>query len=261
MSRFFLIIFFCIISCRIFADDKVVTIAVREFPPFEFLDNNKITGINVTTITEVLKRAGYEAEFIILPWKRAIASTENGETDAIASIKKTSERDNSFIFSKPLMYTKDYFFKSKNLNITPRSLNDLKSYNIGIVDKYPYGTAFEKENFPKLSPITSLTPEVDNLEKLQSGRVDLALCPIDICTYWLNKYPKLFSDIDYLESPSADSDQALYIAFSRKNSFRSNEIVENFNKELVKYIAEGKVKRNILKFAPENDLKSIPKHF
>jgi polar amino acid transport system substrate-binding protein len=244
--------FFCVllISFNAFAsNDNAVMIAVRDFPPFEFLDNGVVTGVNHKTISDVLERAGYTPIFIPLPFKRALDLAEKGEIDAIASIKYSPEREQNFIFSKPIMYTQDYFFKNKKLTINPKSLNELKQYNIGTVDKYVYGASFYNTNFPNLHPITSSTPEVDNLEKLRSNRLDLALCPIHICLYWLHKYPKVFADIDYIKSPSVDAIQALYIAFSKKNTTRSQEIVEKFNKELAKYIAEGNLKKNLKLFS------------
>ena len=243
MRKIILILFYYLLSIAAHAEDRIVTIAIRDFPPFEFLEHGKIIGINQETISEVLSRAGYEAKFIPLPWKRALASVESGDLDAVASIRKSPDRAESFIFSDPIMYTQDYFFKNKNLNITPKDLDSLKSYNIGIVDKYFYGPNFNKENFPKLFPLTSSSPELDNLEKVESGRIDLALCSVNICNYWVRKYPKLFTNIDYLKSPSADSTHPLYIAFSKKDLARSNEIIKKFNAELAKYIAEGKIKK------------------
>lgn len=253
--------FFCalLISFNAFAnDDNTVTIAVRDFPPFEFLENGVITGVNYKTIRDVLERAGYSPVFVSLPFKRALSLAEKGEVDAIASIKLSPERENNFIFSKPIMYTQDYFFKNKNLKINPTNLDDLKPYNIGTVDKYFYGITFYNTNFPKLRPITSSTPEVDNLEKLKSNRLDLAICPINICLYWIHKYPKVFADIDYIKSPTAeDAIQALYLAFSKKNTVKSQEIVEKFNSELVKYIAEGNIKKNLKLFDLDEETTDI----
>ncbi len=257
MHIIILALLYCSLSLNTLAEDKTVTIAVTDFPPFEFLENGQMIGMNHDTISDVLSRSGYKAVFVPLPFKRGLTLTESGEIDAIASIKKSSDRIDKFIFSDPLIYTQDYFFKKKTFNSKLDNIKDLKPYRIGIVDKYFYGDNINKENLPNLAPITSTIPEVDNLEKLKADRVDLVLCPINVCNYWINKYPKLFIDINYAQSPILNDKQTLHIAFSRKNGLRSEEIVKKFNEELARYKAEGGVKKNIIKYDPNADLETM----
>lgn len=248
------LVLFLMLSWLSLAEDKIVVIAMGEFPPYEFIEDGETKGINRDTVSEVLRRSGYEAKFLPLPWSRALKSVESGDVDAVFSIKTSVEREDKFIFSDPISYTQDYFFKRKDFDIKANNLSDLKSYKIATVDKYFYGNNFNKENFPNLSPIVASTPEVDNLERLSAGRVDLAICSLEVCNYWINKYPKLFANIDYIKSPVVSSDQALHVAFSRKDSTRSKEIVKRFNEELAKYIAEGGGKKNISKYTPSSSL-------
>lgn len=257
MRKIILALLYLLIPFAILAEDMVVTIAIRDCPPFEFIENGKTKGINYDTISDVLKRAGYEAKFIPLPWKRAISLVEAGGIDAVASIRTSPQHEERLIFSAPIMYTQDYFFKKKTFDIKIKDMSELAPYSIGLVDQYFYEEAFNKKNFPKLDLITSLSPEVDNLEKLKAGRLGLAVCSINICNYWMKKYPKLFNDIDYIKSPVADSVRSLHIAFSRKNSSRSEEIVEKFNKALAEYIAEEGIKKNIAKYDPDAELAII----
>lgn len=236
-----------------YAQEVELLIATRQFPPFEFIENDKIVGINQETISNILKKIGYTVKFVPLPWKRALITTEDGITDAIASIKKSPNLANAYVFSNPIMYIQDSFYKKKTLNLTATTLKDLSKYKIGIVDKYFYGLHFTIQNFPKIFPLTSSTPEIDNLEKLNAGRVDLILCPANICNYWLNKYPKLFSNIQIINHLSVDEPQALYLAFS-KNNKNSAEIIKKFNDELKKYLAEGAITKSIKKYDPYNKL-------
>ncbi len=249
-----ILLLFLTLSWSSFAKDQVIYIAMSQYPPYEFVEDEETKGINYNTVSEVLKRAGYEAKFFPLPFNRAIRSVELGDVDAMISLKKSSDRQAKMIFSDPINYTQDYFFKRKDFTIKAESIADLKNYKIATIDKYFYGNSFNEDNFPNLSPIVSITPEVDNLERLSAARVDLSLCSIAVCNYWINKYPKLFSNITYIRSPVVSSRQSLHIVFSRKDSVRSNEIVAKFNQELAKYIAEGELKKNISKYAPNATL-------
>lgn len=252
MRNFFKLLL-CVISFTAQADNQVVRIAISDFPPFEFFENGKIEGIDKQTISDVLTRAGYQVEFYPLPWKRALMLMDSGEMDALASIPKNSDTESLFIFSKPIMYTQYYFLKNKSLTIEPKNFSDIKNYNIGIIDGYFYTDKLNNTEFLQLSPITSPTPDVDNLQKLNHGRIDLVACSIHVCKYWLNKYNTLFSNIDYLTSLTIDDGHTLHVAFSKKDSARSNEIVAKFNTELSKYIEEGNIEKNITQY-PEFNL-------
>lgn len=250
--RYILILCIYFFTTTAKADDKTIRIAIADFPPFEYYNNDKVEGINIQTIKDVLSRAGYSVEFYSLPWKRALISTESGDMDALASIIKSTTTEPLFIFSKPIMYTQYFFLKNKNLSITPRNYNDIKNYAIGTIDQYFYGENFASESSLQLFPIASPTPDVNNLEKLNHGRLDLVACSIHVCKYWLQKYGKLFDNIDYLTSLTVGNEQTLHLAFSKKNPARSNEIVTKFNEELAKYIEEGNIEKNIAQYSNDN---------
>ncbi|MGB4191936.1 MAG: transporter substrate-binding domain-containing protein [Rickettsiales bacterium] len=228
-----------------YAEDKIIKIAIGDFPPFEYLDNGKVVGINQLTISEVFSRIGYKAEFYPFTWKRALSLTESGDMDAIASIQKSSERESKFIFSNPIMYSQFYLLKKKDKNIEINSFSDLEKYNVAIIDDYFYGQEFAQANLSNLAPIASATPDVNNLEKLDKERVDLVVCSKHVCEYWINKYNNLFSDINYISSFPIDPGHMLYLAFSKNNLEKSQELVQKFNAELAKYIAEGNIEKNI----------------
>ncbi len=93
MLKKILIIYICLLSSCVFASDKTVTIAISQHPPFEFQDGDKISGIDADLIREVLDQSGYKAEFILVPWLRAMMLVQTGQVDAIASIKKEGKQE------------------------------------------------------------------------------------------------------------------------------------------------------------------------
>lgn len=65
-----------------FAANKSLKIAAPEYPPFygaELEDNGFMTEI----VRAALDRGGYEATIDFLPWKRALASAQEGKHDAL----------------------------------------------------------------------------------------------------------------------------------------------------------------------------------
>lgn len=233
-----------ILYCAIFSmnanANETIKIAISDFPPFEFIENGKIVGLDVEIVTEVLKNAGYNAEFISIPkWEEALKHTEDGKFDAIMSLKKSSERQRKLLYSSPIAYTQDYFFKKKSLKISPKNFDEIKSLKVGIISDYFYGKSFDNAKFSNLHASSSADAELYNLKQLNNGKLDLVACELSVCNFLINKYKDLL-DIDYINSLPINSTEELYIAFSRNNASRSEIIVEKFNTELQKYIDKGK---------------------
>jgi polar amino acid transport system substrate-binding protein len=232
-------IWIILLSVTAIANDKIVTISVSEYPPFEYTgEDGNITGIDVDTITEVFKRAGYKVEFTMVPWLRALDLVTKGKVDATASIKHSSSHDAMLMPSDPISYTNNFFFKKKNLKIEPKNIYDLKLYSVGIIAGYPYGKKFDQVNF-NTETISSREQVIGNLKKLSAGRIDLFACELPSCKYFINKYPDKFSEIDYIESLSIDDVSSYYLGFSKKDPIKSEKLLKIFNAELKKYIAEG----------------------
>ena len=252
MFKKLLIISLYLLPVQLFAEDKIVTIVASEYPPFEYKDaNGDIKGIDADTVLEVFKNSGYEVKFRVEPWLRAVELVKNGEVDAIISVEHSPEHDTIFLPSDPISYTQNFFFKKKDLKINPKNITELNSYNIATIAGYPYGTKFDDAKFAHLDPITSNDPQADNLKKLEAGRVDLMVCEVNTCLYYMSQDPKL-SNIDYIESLPIDDVSPYYMGFSRKNMARSAILLQDFNLALKAYIAGGKRDKNLAKYKLKN---------
>lgn len=239
MIKNILLISSILTSSLALSEEKIVKIAICDFPPFEFHENGKVIGLDADIVNQVFNRIGYKTEITNYPWKRALEMSKTGEADAIMSIRKSAEREADYIFSDPISVTQNYFFKMNNKEIQAENINDLKAYNIGIVRGYVYGKIFDEANFPNLSEATSDTPELQLLNKLASGRVDLIACEINVCNYIINSNKEL-SNIAPMKNIKLADPENFYIAFSRHDINKSTNLVSLFNQELAKFLAEGK---------------------
>ena len=77
------------------ANAETLNFAVQEdYLPFSSLDQSgKPVGIDVDIASEMGKRAGYEVEFSVLPWKRVLSNVERGESDGAMGAFKRPERE------------------------------------------------------------------------------------------------------------------------------------------------------------------------
>jgi polar amino acid transport system substrate-binding protein len=233
------ILILCCLSISALADDGTkapnqnINIAISNFPPFEYMQDGKVAGNNAQIVTIILNKAGYNPIFTSLPWDKALDSTEKGKFDAIMSLKKSPEREAKLIFSVPLAYMTNVFFKKKSLKIAPFALSDVKSLRIGVIGGYVYGDKFNNIKFPKLVSTSADTPELDNLRKLKKEELDLIVCDINVCNFYISQHPE-FSDIEAIEDLPIDK-QDLFIAFPKKNP-QSQNIVDKFNASLQNYL-------------------------
>ena len=85
------------------AAEKLVVATNPEWPPMEFLDDNKnIIGYDVDMFKAVAAEAGMEAEFKMTAWDGIFAGIAAGNYDAIASaVTITPERQRAFAFTVP----------------------------------------------------------------------------------------------------------------------------------------------------------------
>ncbi|WP_414689262.1 MULTISPECIES: transporter substrate-binding domain-containing protein [unclassified Neptuniibacter] len=52
------------------------------YPPYQYIENERLKGIAADMIKEALTRTGpYQVDFKFYPWKRAVHLTEHSQSD------------------------------------------------------------------------------------------------------------------------------------------------------------------------------------
>jgi polar amino acid transport system substrate-binding protein len=181
MKSIFLVI--CVgllaLATQVFAQPKPVLLVTFDYPPFMGTQDNHPQGMMIDVIAEAFKRMGTPFKIEVYPLARDLAMLESGEADALFTVKKTPEREASYVFSKEPVLTQDYvFFVTKDSKIEFKGdLNGLADVSVGIVSKVSFGkvfdTAVQKGTFKKLDT----APTYDsNFQKLLANHVDTVIC-------------------------------------------------------------------------------------
>lgn len=137
-----------------FADDTFVSSGAREvegiikvgvnaeFPPFEYMENDKLIGFDIDLMNYIAARIGYGVEFVDMSFDKLIPAVVNGEVDcAISAITITKERDSVIDYSIPYLVA----------NVTCKDGDEWTEYD----EKY----AIVFPNMDKTSIKSSVTPE------------------------------------------------------------------------------------------------------
>lgn len=112
---------------------KVVIVGTNaEFPPFEFLEGDKVTGFDIELLNEVSKIAGFEIEIKNQSFDGLLPALQSGKIDLIVSgMTVTDERKKAVNFTDSY-YTASQVIVVANNNEVVKGFEDLKGKNVGV---------------------------------------------------------------------------------------------------------------------------------
>jgi polar amino acid transport system substrate-binding protein len=82
-----------------FPPPRPVLFVAEEWMPFEYLDNDKPRGIDVSVVDRIMKRLALPYEIQFYPWSRAWMLAERGKADAVLSVSYNASRENALCFT------------------------------------------------------------------------------------------------------------------------------------------------------------------
>ncbi len=132
-------IFLTIIPLIAFTKDvNSLKLITEEFPPLNFSNNGKIEGISVDILSLILKKLNSRLttrDIKILPWDLGYKILKTDKNTVLFTTSKTKERENKFKWAGPFILEKKVLLSKKRSLIKIKSLNELKDYKIGVVEK------------------------------------------------------------------------------------------------------------------------------
>lgn len=163
-----------LVSLSFPAHGQPLRIVSEAWPPYVYEENGVLRGLDYETTQIVLQRLGVEAEWQLLPWKRCLATLEQGQAEAILDIFRTPEREATIVFpSEPMSQVEFMLFYAKARPYPFRHINDLQGLKIGVSAGYWYADqAFRESELFTREPAPS---HVANFGKLLRDRVDLVI--------------------------------------------------------------------------------------
>ena len=147
------------------------------YPPYEMIIEGRLTGFHVDVVTSVAARLELQAEFMTVPWKRAIYMVKMGNADAITYMSKTKERSEFAYFHNNILSNTEegFFILNDQVNKIEYTGNfhQLSSFIIGKLAGYSYGPSFDEVNY--LEQSDSAKTEDQLLNMLIKKRIDVAI--------------------------------------------------------------------------------------
>ena len=174
MRKYFIIlIMFAVLLPAGASADEITLAVLGDFPPFQWVDGGKVTGIDADIMREVCRRLGIGLKFQVMPWKSALKSADDGNVSGLVAALYNEKR------AEYLYYTKENLHIQKNIimirkgnSIKIKGFDDLRNKKTGVVRDFSYGPEFDN--------IRGLDKEICGDQKelvrmLAAGRVDAAM--------------------------------------------------------------------------------------
>ena len=146
-------------------------ILTEEFPPYNFTDNEKISGISTEIVREILKKVNHPDKLEVLPWMQGYNLLQEENNIILFSTTRSPMREDLFKWVGPLVPNNTVFFAKKGSGISISSMDDARKVKSIGVYKDDFG-----ELLLKKKGFNNLNSELDNklnVKKLAEGKIDL----------------------------------------------------------------------------------------
>jgi polar amino acid transport system substrate-binding protein len=160
-------------GCGVVLAAEPVRVLTEEFPPYNYTDRGRVTGLGTEVVEAVLKELGVQGRFQSLPWARAYETTINTPGVLLYSIVRTPEREKSFKWVGVIAPADYHLFALTGRDIALASLDDAKRLQIGTVQQTAGEQYLLSQGFLKGHNLQSSVRNELNFDKLQQGRIDL----------------------------------------------------------------------------------------
>ncbi len=152
-------------------DESLLVVGTAaEFPPFEFIKDDKVVGFDIDLITAIAERIGKKIILKDMPFLTLIPQAQRGSLHVIASgITPTPEREKEILFTQPYLVSDPLVVVSLATKQPVTSLDDLQGKTV-IVNE---GFTAERFMADKEGVDLKRLPTVaDAFLSLRSGRAD-----------------------------------------------------------------------------------------
>ena len=151
-----------------------LTFLTEDYPPFNFEQDGRLSGISTEIVAEMLTRSGSALttkDVKLLPWVRGYHLTLAEPNHALFSTTRTPSREERFKWVGPFVPTVIGVIAKKEKGLKIETLDDLSALRIGVVKDDIGQLLLEETGFPRKRMEPVLMND-QNYKKLFADRID-----------------------------------------------------------------------------------------
>ncbi len=230
------LITFVLLNFSAFSQPENVQLASDIWPPFTGQQGQ--TAVSTDLVKEALRRTGVTVNTSILPFQDVITGLDKGSFDGSAALWKSPEREENLVFSDPYLFNQLVLVGNKGSETAATSFDELTGKKIAIVGSYDYGAL--RSEYIGVDFVEGQSDQ-QNLDRLLKGEVDFLLADA-LLVHYLTEHQH--EEVAKHLQIGTNSLLTLSLHFAlRKDLDGSDLIVEQFNNEIRKMIADGTYNR------------------
>lgn len=218
---------------------KLVVATSPDFPPFEYLDNGEVKGIEIEILELVCAEMGVSLEIKQVDFESVLPGVQAGKFDCGASgISVTADREKNTLFTKPYCLAAQAIVVTSGSSITCKA--DLAGKTVSVQ------TATTAEEFCMSNGYTvkAFAANADAEAALTTGKVDAWVIDDLTAAEMVAVYNAENPDAPLVILDEAMTTEPYAFAFA----FGSESLVEFFNTALQKLLDEGKIEEIFAKY-------------
>jgi polar amino acid transport system substrate-binding protein len=184
--RYLLFVFCCfyfsMLTTSIHANESYLIVSAS-YPPYQYEENGDATGLSTQVVKEAFDRAGVSYSIKFMSWARAYETALNTPNVFIYSIARTSTRENLFKWAGQILESPNCLISlraRKDIALT-HDFESLKNHSIGAVRGDLITTMLENKGLQE--SLDYVSTDIQNIQKLHRGRVDLVAVSESSATY------------------------------------------------------------------------------
>ncbi|MFO7884030.1 MAG: transporter substrate-binding domain-containing protein, partial [Desulfobacteraceae bacterium] len=169
------------------SDRPMIVGGDRNFPPYEFLDENgKPTGYNVDLTRAIAREMGLNIEIRLGRWTERLEALENGDIDIMQGMFYSPNRNLKFDFTQPHTVNHYVGVVRKGEGPAPGSIKDLSGKHL-VVEQGDILHDFLIENGLE-EHTTPVADQEAALQALSTGKYDCALVSLITAHYLIERH-------------------------------------------------------------------------
>ena len=218
------------------AQKTELRLASDTWPPFTDVASERAFAIDL--VKWALSRVGVSTRTEILEFDDIITGIREEKFDGSVALWRSPEREEFLIYSAPYLNNQLILVGRKGSDVDARTWSDLAGKRVAIVDKYAYGSSVQAT---KEVVFVAGGSDQENLTRLLNKEADYMLVDALLMQYLLTYQEEEVAQ--YLEIGSNTLvRRSLHFAI-RKDLPGAQNIVDRFNDEILKMVADGSYNR------------------
>ena len=142
-------------------------------PPFQYIDEDTLTGIFPEVIDLIVKEHGETAQIEFMPYVEALDVAQKESDVFLMAAMRTKQREELFHWLGPIVHDSHYLFRlAERDDISINSEQDLRNYRLGNISGNYTEKFFKDWEIPEEN-ITTVNIHTSNILNLLLGKVDM----------------------------------------------------------------------------------------